>query len=102
MKHLIEDWLYVDHCMCAGMRGFRNQKTTLAKLLATHRGKRNHMNLPDLTVEQILAWADEHHQRTGTWPSPESGAIPGTEETWYSVQVALVRARRGMRKGTIK
>ena len=25
-----------------------------------------------LTVQQILAWADAHHARTGTWPKIKS------------------------------
>ena len=38
---------------------------TLADILAVHRGVRNTGNLPDLSEERILAWADAHHERTG-------------------------------------
>ena len=31
---------------------------------------------PPLTVEQILAWADTHHARTGQWPTVQSGPVP--------------------------
>jgi hypothetical protein len=48
-----------------------------------------------LTVEQILAWADAHHQRTGRWPSTESGNVqdaPG--ERWCNLDDSL---RLGLR-----
>ena len=32
-------------------------------------------SLPALSVEQILAWADAHHARTGRWPNHKSGPI---------------------------
>jgi hypothetical protein len=43
-----------------------------------------------LTVEQILVWADAFHARYGRWPSAGSGPIedsPG--ETWSAVNAAL-------------
>lgn len=52
---------------------------------------------PLLTIPQILAWADEHHRQHGSWPHPESGAIPGTkDETWSKVQFALYKGFRGL------
>src|SRR5262249_55019273 len=38
---------------------------------------------PELSIAQILTWADAHFQRTGRWPAARSGPIadaPG--ETW--------------------
>ena len=32
--------------------------------------------LPDLTDDEVLAWADAFFTRTGDWPSSESGPIP--------------------------
>jgi hypothetical protein len=56
---------------------------------------------PLLTVLQILAWADAHHQRTGRWPSRDSGPIPGTrEETWVKVCSSLSVGRRGLPGGS--
>jgi hypothetical protein len=50
-----------------------------------------------LTAEQILAWADEHHRRTGRWPHSESGPIPGSDgDTWCAVYVALAQGIRGL------
>jgi hypothetical protein len=52
---------------------------------------------PPLTVEQILAWADAHHERTGRWPTHDSGPVaeaPG--ETWGRVNSALYEGHRGL------
>jgi hypothetical protein len=52
---------------------------------------------PPLTDEQILAWADAHHQRTGRWPHSRSGPIPEAPgETWRAVDRALHTGRRGL------
>jgi hypothetical protein len=80
--------------MNTGKHGFR-KGMSLAKLLAKHRGTRNQGQLPKLTVKQILAWADDHHQRTGAWPKPGSGPIPCTSETWHAIAAAIRRGRRG-------
>lgn len=53
---------------------------------------------PPLTIDQILAWADEHHEHTGTWPSVNSGPIPSAAgETWGKVQIALAAGKRGLK-----
>jgi hypothetical protein len=50
-----------------------------------------------LTLEQILAWADAHHARTGSWPHVGSGPIPEAPgETWQGVESALRYGRRGL------
>lgn len=98
---LDESWLNINNAMCAGMRGFTRRQTTLARLLAEHRGKRNPGALPPITAEQILTWADEHRQRTGKWPTFLAGPIPGTEETWQTVQMALFRGKRGLAKNSL-
>jgi hypothetical protein len=55
-----------------------------------------------LTVEQILAWADAHKARTGTWPTRRSGPVaedPG--ESWANVNQALEKGLRGLPKGSL-
>jgi hypothetical protein len=59
-----------------GLRGLPGG-SSLAQLLAERRAVRNLSTLPDLAVESILAWADAFHQRQGTWPHVNSGAIRG-------------------------
>jgi hypothetical protein len=53
---------------------------------------------PLLTIAGILAWADEHHVRTGAWPNRKSGAIHGTygEEKWQNVNACLRQGHRGL------
>src|SRR5262249_46305900 len=52
--------------------------SSLARLLARRRRARNPAGLPPLSAEEILAWADRFHDRTGRWPRVRSGPIPGT------------------------
>ena len=51
----------------SGLRGLAGG-SSLPRLLAEQRGVRNVHGLPPLTEEQVLAWADAHHARTGRWP----------------------------------
>jgi hypothetical protein len=77
-----------------GARGLR-AGSSLAMLLAEHRGIRNRMQLPRLTEDQILKWVDAFHERTGAWPTAHSGPItdaPG--ETWLAVNMALRHGHR--------
>ncbi len=44
------------------------------------------MYRPVLHYAEILAWADNYHERTGAWPKKNRGRIPGTlDETWLGV-----------------
>ncbi|OWK35645.1 hypothetical protein [Fimbriiglobus ruber] len=95
-----ETWLTVDAALAMGRRGLPGGES-LARLLARHRGRRNHMDCPGLTPDQILAWAAAHRTRTGHWPKHDSGAIldaPG--ETWSAVNTALSAGLRGLAGGT--
>jgi hypothetical protein len=52
---------------------------------------------PQLSVTNILAWADAHYQRTGTWPSLSSGLIPPAfGDSWRRVDNALRYGLRGL------
>jgi len=91
-----ETWLALEIALSHGHRGLPG-KSSLPKLLTEHRGVRNNQNLPLLTIEQILAWADTHHEKTGEWPSSDLGLIEGAAgETWKGVYMALVRGSRGL------
>lgn len=94
-----ETWAAVAQALVVGGRGLPGP-TSLAVLLAEHRGARNHMAVAPLTAEVILAWADEHHARTGVWPKRGSGPIPGEAgEAWSGVDAALVMGARGLPGG---
>ena len=73
----------------------------MAQLLAEERGVRNLANLSDLTIKQILKWADAHHKKTGQWPKVKSGSVPGTlGERWNAIDIALTRGLRGLPNGS--
>jgi hypothetical protein len=94
-----ETWRAVDEALKLGLRGLR-PKSSLARLLARVAYARNRTNLPRLTPEQILAWADDHHRRTGSWPTDKSGPIHSSrEETWSGVALALRFGYRGLQAG---
>ena len=94
-----ETWQAIEQALRKGTRGCRGA-SSLAQLLAAHRGMRNPQQLPALTKKQIVGWADAHQHSTGAWPTSQSGpvaAAPG--ETWSGVNAALAAGLRGLRGG---
>jgi hypothetical protein len=95
-----ETWGAVDQALTSGIRGLP-KGSYLARLLAEARGKRNRSQLPNLTLAQILAWADMHRQRSGRWPNVQSGPLPDAPgETWAGIDAALSQGFRGLPGGT--
>ena len=73
-----ETWAGVNGTLVHGGRGMP-EGSTLAKFLQEYRDVRNRTELPPLTLDAILAWADHHKSKTGTWPKASSdlySAIP--------------------------
>jgi len=69
-------------------------------LLEEYLGTRNKARPPQLTIKQILAWANEHRASTGQWPRATSGVIVDTNgETWSAINTALCRGSRGLPGG---
>jgi hypothetical protein len=90
----------IDVSLLKGFRGLAG-RTSLPRLLAEHRGRRNNADLPRWTHDEILAWADDYHAAHGRWPTVKSGpvsAAPGT--TWNAVEMALQKGRRGLPGGS--
>jgi hypothetical protein len=98
--YLGDNWRRIDNALKLGLRGLPGGDS-LAKLLVAARGVLVKHYAPDLTAEQILAWADRHHAATGTWPNAESGPVP-TEpgEDWQSVNMALWQGFFGLPGGS--
>ena len=95
-----EIWTDVDQVLRVGLRGLPGG-SSLARLLAKHRGRRNHLALPPLTPALILKWADAHHRHTGKWPLRNSGPITDARgETWMAVENALSKSLRGLAGGS--
>jgi hypothetical protein len=93
-----ETWSSVENALRGGGRGLPGG-SSLARLLARRRGVRNKAALPPLTHRQILSWADAWHQDKRDWPTANSGAIPGTGETWKAINIALHQGLRGLAGG---
>jgi hypothetical protein len=52
---------------------------------------------PELSEEQILAWADAHYARTGKWPGGQSGRVfDAPREKWPNLEAALRNGCRGL------
>jgi hypothetical protein len=95
-----DNWRRIDNALRYGLRGLPGG-TSLAALLAEHRGRRNVRALPPLTEEQISGWAEAHYQRTGAWPTLESGPLhdaPG--EIWRNIDMALREGGRQLPGGS--
>lgn len=95
-----ESWGAIDIALRKGTRGLP-KGLALGKLWAQYRGARNVHSIPKFSVTQILAWADSHYRRTGSWPQVRTGSIaesPG--DNWHSVDNALRLGLRGMPGGS--
>ena len=90
------DWSSIDGCLEFGGLGLPGG-SSLAHLLAQHRGLDSGKKSPPLSVELILVWADRHHIRTGKWPTETSGPVMGVPgELWKNIDGALRRGSRGL------
>ncbi len=95
-----ETWIRIDGALLCGRRGLSGG-TTLVHLLAKHRGRPYRRKGPDLTIEQILQWAEAHYRRTGRWPTQGSGAVRGVAgERWGNIQSSLYKGSRALPGGS--
>jgi len=55
------------------------------------------MRRPELSISQILSWADFFHERTSRWPQRHSRFVYNTVgEKWHNIDMALRRGYRGL------
>jgi hypothetical protein len=95
----VETWNGINQALRDGLRGLPGGGS-LARLLAERRGKPLQPPGPPLTVEQVLAWADAHHARTGRWPTLQSGPVPeAPAENWANINTALSEGYRELPGG---
>lgn len=91
-----DTWTAVDQALRNGLRNLPGS-SSLAQLLAERRGVRNQKQLSQLTLDQILQWADAYHDKMGRWPRHNAGSVDGTAgETWIGVDGALRNGSRGL------
>jgi len=92
-------WTAVETALTSGGRGLPGG-SSISRLLAERRAIRHRSYPPDLTIPQILAWAEAFLARTGRWPDRKSGPIleaPG--ESWRIIERTLRAGRRGLKGG---
>ena len=95
-----EKWWNIENALRLGLRGLPGG-SSLAQLLAEKRSVRNTQDLPDLSIKQVLKWADAHKQKTGEWPRQNSGDVLGvTGEKWSNIHAALSQGGRGLPGGS--
>jgi len=95
-----EDWSAIDGCLEYGGYGLPGG-SSLAYLLARHRGLPGGMERPRLSIDLILVWADRHHIRTGEYPNSRSGCVTGVrDESWGKINRALLEGNRGLPGGS--
>jgi hypothetical protein len=95
-----EKWSNINDTLRKGGRGLPGG-SSLGCVLAEHRGVPNRMSPPELSIDQILAWADAHYAAHDAWPTQDTGPVEGVPgETWRSVDHALTNGRRGLAGGT--
>jgi hypothetical protein len=94
-----ESWAGIDTALRHGLRGLSGGDS-LARLLARRLGARTRVVLLRLTERLVLAWADEHHRRTGRWPTSASGpVVSAAGERWGALNQALRLGLRGLPGG---
>src|SRR5262245_45889998 len=65
------------------------------------RPKRLRARPPQLSETLILSWCDDHHARTGSWPTQNSGQVLCTVgENYSALDMALRKAYRGLPGGS--
>lgn len=91
-----ETWGAINAALLQGSRGLPGGRS-LAQLMAEKRGYRNPKARSKLTINNILSWADAHHERYGEWPTAASGQVHGEPgEKWSGINRSLYRGQRGL------
>lgn len=90
-------WCTIDMYLQRGRRGLKGG-TTLRKVLAKYRGRKYRVKCPDVTVDQIAKWAEQHYRITGEWPLRRSGPVIGgyPADTWARLDAALWTGARSL------
>ena len=58
--------------------------------------------MPDLSLENIIDWMLDWHEKTGTWPTSTDGEIPNSNgEKWSNINATLHRGGRGLPKTSL-
>jgi hypothetical protein len=92
-------WRAADTALQLGRRGLPGG-SSLARLLAAHRGVPNLKQRPSLTIAQVLSWARAYYRREGRWPPYDAGPVQECPDTtWRAIATALNEGLRGLPAG---
>src|SRR6516165_7279869 len=79
----------------------RTAMTSTMREEIDHRSAKSRVDIPDLSIEKILEWADAHKNATGHLPFEGSGAVAvEPQESWRAINHALATGRRGLPGGS--
>jgi hypothetical protein len=93
-------WKEVNIALVFGRSGLPGA-TDLRRLLVQHRGPEAGGPCPDLTIEQILGWANAYHAAKGRWPNTGSGRVADASQyTWRDIDMVLREGLGGLPGGT--
>jgi len=98
-KDVLLTWQTISRRLAAGRVAGVPTGTRLTDLLRHRRSARyRHRPMRVIAVSQVLAWADDHHHRTGNWPTKRSGPVVGGPNrlTWWRVNLALAEGSLGL------
>jgi hypothetical protein len=91
-----ETWNSLNAALWIGHRGLPGG-SSLAKVFSEYRGRRYRKCPLPLTLVEILTWAQAHQQRTGGWPTQDSGPVTEVDgETWWAIDHGLKCVTRGL------
>jgi hypothetical protein len=94
-----ETWGTIDAALTRGRFGLPGG-SSLSRLLLEHRGPVTRVRVPDLTIEEVLAWADANHAAHGRWPDRKSGKVAGSpKHSWSGINVLLKVGGKGLPGG---
>jgi hypothetical protein len=95
-----ENWATIDARLRKGGRGLPGGSSLICLLMEARQVE--HRLHPDrLSVAQVLACADEYHQRTSRWPRATWEPIAtGSSASWRLIDECLRRGLRGLPGGT--
>lgn len=102
VRSAAETWRGINVALNKGQRGLPGG-SSIRLLLHEHRGVPHLRHQSRLTVSQILRWADEFYRTTGRWPKNlrTTDVIPGTDDSWATLDAALRSGRRGLRRSSL-
>jgi len=84
-------WEGVNSALAKGICGLPGGDS-LARLLRRKRGIADQRaKMPDLTMEQILQWLDDHHAKFGNWPRRDAGPVCSRPSISWSTVDRLLR-----------